>query len=453
MSARQASCVIDKSATRSGGACALAFAGLLGYAAAQRNGSIFEGFSALRLILTLLFVGICAAYLLWLRGTASAEEPERATFVRAVAPGWPFLLLAVSCPPISSDPLLYLHYGTMALGGVNPYLVPSDAVATPFSSFVVWYQPCVYGPLALATFALSALARGPIAGVLLLKTFWLFAHLLAGLACFRANLERRTWLTRAFVYNPILLLAFVVDAHVDALVAAWLLWGFLALAKDRPRLGLLLLLAATLTKSVALLALPLWFAWVLSRRRYGLSLFGAGLLTSVVLVLSLVLLPTFAAWQSLANPVPNTGRSIQHALVLSGPSFGYDGASAARLYSSLARGVFLGGAAALWLRAINLRPYDAFTMARDFALLLLAACLFVVPFVPWWYSSLVLAAVLFSPRATLIWPSAMTYAVCATITLSAGSGLSRAGLVSAMLAIVPCTAMLIWAARRRLRWS
>jgi hypothetical protein len=76
-----------------------------------------------------------------------------------------------------------------------------------------------------------------------------------------------------------------------------------------------------------------------------------------------------------------------------------------------------------------------------------------VPFVPWWYSSLVLSAVLFSPRATLIWPSAMTYAICATITLSAGSGLSRAGLLSALLAIVPCTAMLIWAAGRRLRWS
>ena len=153
------------------------------------------------------------------------------------------------------------------------------------------------------------------------------------------------------------------------------------------------------------------------------------------------------------NPVPNTGRSVQHALMLSGPSFGYDGASAARFYTSVARGAFLGGAAVLWLRAVNRRPYDAFSLARDFALLLLSACLFVVPFVPWWYSSLVLAPALFSPRATLIRPSAMTYAVCATITLSAGSGLSRAGLLSAALAIVPCTAMLIWAAHRRLRWS
>jgi len=432
---------------------AFAFAGLLGYTAAFRDSSVFEGVSALRLMLTLLFVAICVAYLVWLRDTMSSAEPERATFVRTVAPGWPFLLAAVLSPPISSDPLLYLHYGTMALRGVNPYLVPSDAVVTPFSSFVVWYQTCVYGPIALLTYALSALTDSPIAGVLTLKLLWLCAHLLAGYACFSANVERRAWLTRAFVYNPILLLAFVVDAHVDALVAAWLLWGFVALQRDRARLSLLLLLLATLTKSVALLALPLWFAWVLSRRRYALLPFGVALVGGAAFMLGLVLFPTASAWLSLVNPVPNTGRSIQHALTLSAPSFGYDGAWAARVYSSLARGAFLGGAAALWLRAVNARPYDAFALARDFALLLLLACLFVVPFVPWWYSSLVLAAVLFSPRATLIWPSAMTYAVCATITLSAGSGLSRAGLVSAALAIVPCTVMLTWAAQRRLRWS
>jgi alpha-1,6-mannosyltransferase len=432
---------------------ALAFAALLGHAAIQRNPSVFEGVSALRLILTLLFVAICVAYLVWLRQALESGEPDQPSFVRTVAPGWPFLVAAVLCAPISSDPLLYLHYGTMALRGVNPYVVPSDAVITPFSSFVVWFQTCVYGPIALLTYALAALTQSPIAGVLALKLLWLGAHLSAGYACFCANVEQRSWLARAFVFNPILLLAFVVDAHVDALVAAWLLWGLVALLKDRARLALLLLLAATLTKSVALLALPLWFAWALSRRRYALALGGAALLGGTVLALGLALFPTASAWLSLVNPVPNTGRSIQHALTLSAPSFGYDGHAAARFYSSVARGAFLGGAAWLWLRAASSRPYDAFALARDFALLLLLACLFVVPFVPWWYSSLVLAAALFSPRATLIRPSAMTYAVCATITLSAGSGLSKAGLLSAALAIVPCTLMLLWAAHRRLRWS
>jgi alpha-1,6-mannosyltransferase len=445
--------VISTFAARAAAVSAFSFAGLLGYTAVFRDSSVFEGVSAVRLILTALFVAICVAYLVWLRKTLSSAEPERPTFVRTVAPGWPFLVAALLSPPISSDPLLYLHYGAMALRGVNPYLVPSDALATPFSSFVVWYQTCVYGPIALLTYAFSALTQSPVAGVLTLKLLWLCAHLLAGYACFSANVERRTWLTRAFVYNPILLLAFVVDAHVDALVAAWLLWGFVALLRDRARVSLLLLVLATLTKSVALLALPLWFAWALSRRRYALLPFGVALLGGTVLVLWFVLFPTGAAWLSLVNPVPNTGRSIQHALTLSGSSFGFDGPAAARVYSSLARGVFIGGAAALWLRAVNARPYDALALARDFALLLLFACLFVVPFVPWWYSSLVVAAVLFSPRASLIWPSAMTYAVCATITLSAGSGLSKAGLVSAALAIVPCTLMLTWAARRRLRWS
>ena len=430
-----------------------AFAALLGYAAVQRNPAVFEGVSALRVILTLLFVVICVAYVLWLRQALEIEEPDRPSFVRTVARGWPFLVAAVLSAPISSDPLLYLHYGTMALRGVNPYVVPSDAVATQFSSFVVWYQTCVYGPIALLTYAFAALTQHPVAGLLTLKLLWLCAHLTAGYACFCANTERRSFITRAFVYNPILLLAFVVDAHVDALVAAWLLWGFVALVKGRAGLALLLLLAATLTKSVALLALPLWFAWALSRRRYALALYGVAMLAGAVFVLGLVLFPTATAWLSLVNPVPNTGRSIQHALTLSAPSFGYDGQAAARFYTSVARGAFIGGAAVLWLRGASRRPYDAFAVARDFALLLLVACLFVVPFVPWWYSSLVLAAALFSPRATLIWPSAMTYAVCATVTLSAGSGLSKAGLASAALAIVPCTLMLIWTAHRRLRWS
>ena len=213
----------SKLTARSGAVCAFAFAALLGYAALRQYSAIFEGFSVLRLILTLLFVAICGAYLLWLRQTLLAPEPEAASFARAVLPGWPLLAAALLSPPISSDPLLYLHYGAMALGGVNPYLIPSDAVQTPFSSFVVWYQTCVYGPIALAVFALAALTQSPIAGVLVLKLLWLCAHLLAGYACYCANPERRTWLTRAFLFNPILLLAFVVDVHLDALIAAALL--------------------------------------------------------------------------------------------------------------------------------------------------------------------------------------------------------------------------------------
>src|SRR5688572_26548226 len=86
-SARQATGVTRTLAARTAAVSAFAFAGLLGYTAAFRDSSVFDGFSALRLMLTLLFVAICVAYLVWLRHTMSSAEPERATFARTVAPG------------------------------------------------------------------------------------------------------------------------------------------------------------------------------------------------------------------------------------------------------------------------------------------------------------------------------------------------------------------------------
>jgi len=444
----QSSFVKDILAARSGTALAWALAAMLGYAALHPELNIFEGFSLPRLVLTLAFVAICAVYWLWLRDAARAARTESASFARAAAPTWPVLAAALVSPPISSDPLLYLHYGTMALEGKNPYLFPSSALTSPFSSSVVWDQTCAYGPVALASFSLAARLASAFWGVAALKLLWLGAHLFGGYACFRLASERRTLLTRAFLFNPILLLAYLVDAHVDALVAALLLWGCVAMTRDRGRLALIAFAAATLTKGFALPALGFWFAWALSRRRYAIALSGVWLLAAIVALLALTLFPTLSAWQSLLNLVPNTGRSIQHVLLLLGPSLGFDGPRAAALYSWLARGAFVVAAATLWLRALRSPDYGASLLARDFALLFLLACLFVVPFVPWWYSALVLAATLWNRAAASLRSVALVYGFCTAITLSAGSGLSRAGLIGALLAIVPASALLLFFAWR-----
>jgi alpha-1,6-mannosyltransferase len=266
-----------------------------------------------------------------------------------------------------------------------------------------------------------------------------------------AGADGRTWQTRAFAFHPVLLLAFVVDVHIDALSCALLLWSFVALARGRALLALGMLCAAILTKSVAVLALPLWFAWALSRRRFALAAVGALALVVLVGLLALTLFPTGAAFRSLANPIANTGRSVQHVLLLSGQWLGFDGQRAAAAYAWLARCVYLLGAAVVWFRALRARDYDAFALARDFALLLLLACLCVVPFVPWWYGALILAAALWSPGARWLRPAAHTFGVCAALTLSAGSGLSKAGLISSVVAIAPTTVVLLRSTRRRPR--
>lgn len=423
-------------------ACAWAFAALLGYVAWQGMRSVFEGFSWLRLALSGLFLACCALYWLWLRAAPPAVLDEDQSWLQALTPGWPLLAAALASAPISTDSILYLHYGAMVLAGVNPYLVNSGSLHSEFSALVEWDQPCVYGPLALSLFALVAALKSPLLGVIALKLLWLGAHLAGAAACFRASAAQRARAARAFAFNPILLLAFVVDVHVDALTCALLLWALTALAGERARLAFGLLCAAILTKSVALLGLPLWFAWVLSRRRYALAASAMAVCALLVALLTLRVLPSFAAWRLLFNPIDITARSVQHVLTLSGQWLHFDGARAAAAYAWVARGLYGSCAAAVWLRALR-RPYDAFALASDFALLLLLACLYLVPFVPWWYSALIVAAALWSPSAAWLRATVLSYGVCAAVTLSAGSGLSKAGLVSSLLAIVPTTALLL----------
>jgi alpha-1,6-mannosyltransferase len=426
---------------------AWAFAALLGYAALGPGTVMFEGISWQRALVTSVFLAACAAYLIWLLATTRTRQSEATGFVAALAPGAPALLAALVAPPISRDPWLYLHYGSMALDGVNPYLVRSGAVDGPYSHIMHWDQTCAYGPLALALFMVAALVKQPAIAILLLKVLWLCAHLAGSYAFWRSRAEQRTLLTQAYAFNPVLLFAFVVDVHLDALAGALFLWGLLALAHDRARLALLVFCTATLTKSLMLLALPLWFAWALSRRRYHLMAFGIALAGGLVVLLTASLLPTVDAWRSLSNPISNTGRSIQHALVLSGPWGGFDGLRLSNSYGAIARVIYLLGASYVWLRGVRSHAYDAYQLASDFALLWLLACLFVVPFVPWWYSAPVISATLWSPRAVWLRPVAMTFGICSAMTLAVGTAMTTAGLMAALLSIVPSAALLAWSVR------
>ncbi|MBK7893449.1 MAG: hypothetical protein IPJ90_00825 [Anaerolineaceae bacterium] len=72
----------------------------------------------------------------------------------------------------------------------------------------------------------------------------------------QASPARRRGLTLLWLWNPALLLMFVVDAHNDVLMILWQLVAIGCWRRERPLLTLLFLLLGALTKPIGLLPLP-----------------------------------------------------------------------------------------------------------------------------------------------------------------------------------------------------
>ena len=129
----------------------------------------------------------------------------------------------------------YLWDGAVALSGLDPYVVaPNDAAVSELRTHFPTPQehaayPTIYPPLALALYALSAMA-GPVWGVWVWKlvitaasigTLFVVTDLLK-----RANLTRHVAL---IAFSPLMLLEVGIGAHVDALSAlavSTALWAF-----------------------------------------------------------------------------------------------------------------------------------------------------------------------------------------------------------------------------------
>lgn len=149
-------------------------------------------------------------------------------------------LLLIPAPMLSSnDAERYLWDGAVALAGLDPYSVrPDDAIVADMRT--IWATPpehgaypTLYPPVALALFALSALA-GPQWGIWLWKLgaaligillLWLSNHLLR-----RCGLERHLALV---ALSPLLVLEVGVGAHLDGLVALTIVSALLAFYANR----------------------------------------------------------------------------------------------------------------------------------------------------------------------------------------------------------------------------
>ncbi|MFZ1401163.1 MAG: polyprenol phosphomannose-dependent alpha 1,6 mannosyltransferase MptB, partial [Candidatus Promineifilaceae bacterium] len=147
----------------------------------------------------------------------------------------------------------------------SPYAAPPNAFPDdPFLPLAgEWAgETSPYGPLweLLAAGITRITQDNLLAGMLAFKAVGLLAHLACGWLIWwqlaQASPARRRGLTLLWLWNPALLLMFVVDAHNDVLMILWQLVAIGCWRRERPLLTLLFLLLGALTKPIGLLPLP-----------------------------------------------------------------------------------------------------------------------------------------------------------------------------------------------------
>jgi alpha-1,6-mannosyltransferase len=147
----------------------------------------------------------------------------------------------------------------------SPYAAPPDAFPTdPFLSLAgEWAgETSPYGPLweLLAAGVTTLTQSNLLAGLLSFKLVGLLTHLACGWLIWRllaqAGAAKQRGFTLLWLWNPALLLMFVVDGHNDVLMMAWQLMALWFWRQKRPSLTLLFLLLGALTKPIGLLPLP-----------------------------------------------------------------------------------------------------------------------------------------------------------------------------------------------------
>ncbi len=207
-------------------------------------------------------------------------------------------------PALSDDVYRYIWDGRLVNAGVNPYAYPVNSSAldwldTPLRPRVNHsWMASPYLPAAQAFFAMvyRIAPQSPLAFQIVAAAFdWLTGFLIV-------DLLRHLRLPRAcavlYLWNPLAVVEFAHGAHVDAWMIFLMMLSLWLLIVRRSRfLSLLALVAATLTKGLTLLLLPLL------ARRWGwrCTMLFLGLLVATCLPFALD-----AGW-GLTGPLDGTG--------------------------------------------------------------------------------------------------------------------------------------------------
>lgn len=256
---------------------ALGFVGLLGVASYLFVRPFFDGAPAYRprpagttYAYSFLVLGAFLPYFLAVRGSNRGVALGAALAGAAVL----HLVLLPAALTQSQDLYAYVFYGKMwSVHGANPYVdLPQFFSSDPWFGFVRWPdQPSVYGPLWTIITGAIAWVSGEAVGVAFGLTKALVAVLLvlSVTALVRVARERGFDAGRAillFAWNPLVLVSVSLGGHADIAVACALLWGVVADRRGRPITTVVLLVAATLVKAYAAIALGVYLLALLRRR-------------------------------------------------------------------------------------------------------------------------------------------------------------------------------------------
>jgi hypothetical protein len=269
------------------------------------------------LLYGLAYVAYAAA--VW-RLVQQAGGRRELTLVIALGVVFRLTLLLASPPTLSTDVYRYIWDGRLANAGVNPYAHAVDSpLLDPFDSDLralvdhSW-MATPYLPVAQAFFAVvyRLAPDSPLA----FQVAAVLPDLLTGLLVI--DLLRRLGLpgARALIYlwNPLVVLEFAYGAHVDALMIFLMVAALWALIVVRaPVLSVIALAAATLTKGLPALLLPL-MVWRWGWRRVVLY---AGLVVTICVPFALG-----AGW-GLVGPLD--GEGVFGALRIYADQWNYNG--------------------------------------------------------------------------------------------------------------------------------
>lgn len=417
------------------------------------NGQLIQIF-----IGTLYFI-VNLIYIIWL------FQPQRSFFYQPLdffvilKLAFPFLLLGFIAYPLGNDIYLYLHYGSMGLNGMNPFIHRAGSFRSEFYEFLRWRQSSTYGPVSLIFFATSA-AVAPFSKLLsiyLFKGFCLAAHILNSYLIFRL-LKKDAYTEKvilAYLCNPLILFEQVGSAHVDVFVCTTFLLLIFCFKYQGYLLGVLTVWLGFMAKTLPILWLPLIGAFLIQQRRW-LSL-ALMVLVSVAIIglLTVTVLPTPTSWQSLLNPgVDSHTAASLHRILFT--YLGYfpnltsqlklDIVSKFKLITLALFGVYyLATLIQIFLR----RRYSVDNLGLDIGWVSLTLMLLATPWLMPWYASILLpiAALNFDERGFVL----ATLAFCLSSTayyILLSTGVFQSWFIIGLPCIVLAVNMMMYKSKR-----
>ncbi|MEG4352266.1 hypothetical protein QUA70_06535 [Microcoleus sp. LAD1_D5] len=415
-----------------------------------------SGFSLIRVLINGSYLIATVTYIIWL----IQKKQTSSRFLDICKYAISFLALALIAYPQSSDIYIYLHYGTMSLNKINPYLNNPDTLISNVSPFLHWGQTSTYGPVSLFFFALSALGGviSPLLAVYIFKIICVLVHTLNAYLIWRllTNAENRNLITMAYLVNPMLLNEQIANAHLDVLLANTLIVLIGCIYYQRYVLAILAIWVGFLVKTLPIIWLPLVVAFLCKQRRWKDVAASVLLSLLIIAVITYTFMPTVSAWRSLLNPgtAGATARSFQHGINLFLnflPNVSVETResilSFLKYFAYLSWIVYYAGTL---IKSLFRKKDSEINLVSDIGWTTLTLFLFATPWLMPWYPSILLPIAALSINSPNFVLTSLTFSLSPSIILGGGAGTTLISLVTSFVTVVPPTALLIFGRKKAL---